>query len=201
MSGPASRSGPCRPARSRAPARGRARSGRGAPTPPAEARGGPSAHPLGEMRVPRDEAVVIDLDLCREVARAVPHEPVAERLVPLFGSNDLETRHHDERHNEVGGLLETVQQGQRVEERREVEIEVVGAVQADVDLWAVDDAGLKPPRLELVAQLEAGADHRPVRAQLAAVELRTGDLHSRLVASPPDQPPAHLELAQPPDGG
>ena len=102
------------------------------------------------MLVPRHEPVVVELDLRHEVARAVPHEPVAERLVPLFGSNDLETRYHDERHDEVGGLLETVQQGQRVEERREVEIEVVGAVQADVDLGPVDDPGLKPPRLELV---------------------------------------------------
>src|SRR5918995_6366383 len=141
MSGPASRSGPCRPARSKAPARGRARSGRGAPTAPAEARGAPSAHPLGEMLVPGDELVVVELDLRHEVARAVSDESVAERLVPLFGSNDLETRHHDERHDEVGGLLETVQQGQRVEERREVEIEVVRAVQTDVDLRPVDDPG------------------------------------------------------------
>jgi hypothetical protein len=104
------------------------------------------------MLVPRDEPVVVELDLRHEVARAVPHEPVAERFVPLFRSNDLEARHHDERHDEVGGLLETVQEGQRVEERREVEVEVIGAVQTDVDLGPVDDPGLKPPRLELVAR-------------------------------------------------
>ena len=84
---------PDRVARDRrsAPARGRARSGRGAPTAPAAARGAPSAHPNGEVLVPRDEPVVVELDLRHEVARAVPHEPVAERLVPLLGSHDLES--------------------------------------------------------------------------------------------------------------
>jgi hypothetical protein len=78
--------------------------------------------------------------------------------------------------------------GERVEERRVAEVEVVvplGKLELDAPL--ADHLGAQMRLLHLVAKLVRDADLRPARVQAARVDLDVGDLHPRGVESAPHE--------------
>ena len=146
------------------------------------------SYPLGEVLVPRDEPVVVELDLGDEVARAVADQVVAERLVTLLRARHLQRRHVDERHDEIRRLVQPGKHRQRVEERRGRQVEVVRAVESDVEAQTADDLRAQPAGLELVAELVCDSDLRPLGHE-PVEHLRAGDLHARLVEPAPHERP------------
>src|SRR5919204_667583 len=158
----------------------------------------PSAHSLRQAGIADDEAVAVELYVGRERARTEAHDTTAERHVALRRPADAQIRHGYPRHCVIACVSAFVkpiaQHRERVEERREAEVEIerlarerldaatqvarsIALHGAAVDLQALaDESGA---RLEDVVHPVVDAELRALRVQPIGPQVDKCDLKQR----------------------